>query len=143
MFSNCENFKNFSVQLKYCVSCVGALCNNYHNLRFCHFKNENCLQFSLIFAQKSHNGGIENSTQNLFQNLSFAFVAECKFCIRMNPSNDNPLKNDQVPMENMNLDPLHDAFKKHFDSYFMYAASLNGSHPSSQDHFASGLHQLS
>jgi len=34
----------------------------------------------------------------------------------MNSGNDNPLKIDQVPMENMNFDPLHDAFKKHVDS---------------------------
>jgi len=61
----------------------------------------------------------------------------------MNPSNDNPLKNDQVPMENMNLDPLHDAFKKHFDYYIKYAFFPSGFHPSSQDHCASGLHQLS
>ena len=79
----------------------------------------------------------------IYFNLSFAVVADCQFCIRMNPSNDNPLKNDQVPMENMNLDPLHDAFKKHFDYYIKYAFLPSGFHPSSQDHCASGLHQLS
>jgi len=59
----------------------------------------------------------EKISQNLVS-LAAGVATLRKFCFRMNSGNDNPLKNDQVPMENMNFDPLHDAFKKHFDSYF-------------------------